>query len=199
MSAAREKLLITALDLFLHEGLQTVGIDRVIKLSGISKMTLYKYFPSKDHLIAECLQHYHSEIVSEIQQCIVSSPPMLEQKLVILLAWYRRKFVETPILGCIFVSAANLYTDIEHPVHQVCLLHKHMLIDMIAQLLDGFGYANPQELAMQCLILFEGARNLYTIGVQGDSLESATRVLLLLLQQHRPQHPSSSSPAPGEV
>ncbi len=185
MSLAREKLLTTALELFLYEGFQSVGVDRVIKCSGISKMTLYKYFSSKDDLIEECLKRYHAEIIAEIQQRVAQSPLVMEPQIAGLLAWYRAKFIDTSVRGCLFVSAANLYSEPEHPIHQVCQLHKQTLIELFSRLLQMFGYANPQALALQCLILFEGARNLSAIGITGDSLDAATQVLTVLLQHHR--------------
>ena len=48
---ARERLLDTASRLFYSEGVQTVGIDRILEESGVAKSTLYKAFGSKDALV----------------------------------------------------------------------------------------------------------------------------------------------------
>ena len=51
----REVLVQTAMKLFAQGGYTGVGIDRIIAEAGIAKMTLYKYFPSKQDLIMEVL------------------------------------------------------------------------------------------------------------------------------------------------
>jgi len=185
MSSAREKLLSTALQLFIQEGLQSVGIDKVIKVSGVSKMTLYKYFPSKDNLIEEALNLYHQQIIMELQQCLMGAPPVLEQQLMLLLNWYRSRFMGPDPRACLFVSAANIYPDTDHPVHRVCLLHKVTLIDLLAHLLTAFGYDNGSVLALQCLIVFEGAQNLTAIGVSEAPIDAATAAIMMLLKAHQ--------------
>src|ERR1700753_2615265 len=49
--SARERLLKAANELFYDEGIQTVGIDRIIEKAGVAKASLYNTFGSKDELI----------------------------------------------------------------------------------------------------------------------------------------------------
>ncbi len=44
--SARERLLAAANELFYEEGVNTVGIDRVIERAGVAKATLYSAFGS---------------------------------------------------------------------------------------------------------------------------------------------------------
>src|SRR5215471_8461307 len=53
---ARERILQTAHDLIYREGARAVGIDRIVAESGVAKMSLYRWFPSKDDLIVAVLQ-----------------------------------------------------------------------------------------------------------------------------------------------
>src|ERR1700757_1415138 len=53
---ARERLLAAADELFYGEGVNTVGIDRVIERAGVAKASLYDCFGSKDELIRAYLQ-----------------------------------------------------------------------------------------------------------------------------------------------
>src|SRR5215467_3113546 len=53
--SSRERILQTAAELFYRHGIHSVGIDRIIEQSGVAKMTFYRYFPSKAHLIAQYL------------------------------------------------------------------------------------------------------------------------------------------------
>src|SRR5271156_5644890 len=50
--SARERILATANELFYREGIRAIGVDTVVKQSGVSKTSLYRLFESKDALIA---------------------------------------------------------------------------------------------------------------------------------------------------
>ena len=52
----RERILETADRLFYGQGIRAVGVDTIAAEIGISKRTLYNYFPSKDDLIVAYLQ-----------------------------------------------------------------------------------------------------------------------------------------------
>jgi AcrR family transcriptional regulator len=53
---ARERILGTAYDLFSREGVQTVGVDRIVADAGVAKATLYRHFRSKNALILAVLE-----------------------------------------------------------------------------------------------------------------------------------------------
>ena len=64
----KEDIIITALNLFNRYNYSSVGVDRIISESGVAKMTFYKYFPSKEKLIEECLSRRNQSIQAAIQQ-----------------------------------------------------------------------------------------------------------------------------------
>jgi AcrR family transcriptional regulator len=57
--SARERILSTAHDLFYAEGIRATGVDRVISEAGVTKVTFYRHFPSKDDLVLAFLSHRH--------------------------------------------------------------------------------------------------------------------------------------------
>ncbi|WP_165496886.1 TetR/AcrR family transcriptional regulator [Phytopseudomonas dryadis] len=182
MSAARNRLLTTALDLFLHEGLQSVGIDRILKEANVSKMTLYKYFPSKEGLIEAVLRNYHQQIMQQLQTSVGPPAADMDSHLALLFGWYSRNFVEAPVRGCLFGTAALVYFEPAHPIHRVCIEHKQALLSLLSQLLSFYGFPHPNHLAMQCLLLVEGARNLFDIGIEGEPLQLALDAIRTLLK-----------------
>ena len=64
--SARERLLAAADELFYGEGINTVGIDRVIAHAGVAKASLYKAFGSKDELIRVYLDRRHAARVAKV-------------------------------------------------------------------------------------------------------------------------------------
>ena len=53
---ARERILETALELFYQRGVRNVGVDEIAARAGVTKVTLYAHFKSKDNLILEFLK-----------------------------------------------------------------------------------------------------------------------------------------------
>src|SRR5207253_1639969 len=49
--SARERLLAAAGELFYREGVQSVGIDRIIEHAGVAKASLYGNFKGKEDLV----------------------------------------------------------------------------------------------------------------------------------------------------
>src|SRR5215471_12191129 len=56
---ARERLLAAAGELFYQEGVQSVGIDKVIERAGVAKASLYGNFSGKDDLVRAYLDARH--------------------------------------------------------------------------------------------------------------------------------------------
>lgn len=56
IAATRERVLTTALELFLKSGVRAVRMDDVAHECGISKRTLYELFEDREQLILECLR-----------------------------------------------------------------------------------------------------------------------------------------------
>src|SRR5207248_11031767 len=52
----RERILESAYELFSRRGVKGVGIDEVIERASVAKATLYRHFPSKNHLVLAFLQ-----------------------------------------------------------------------------------------------------------------------------------------------
>src|ERR671924_622944 len=55
-TTTRERLLLTAHELFYRDGFTTVGLDRIIDEVGVTKTTFYNHFESKDDLMLEVLR-----------------------------------------------------------------------------------------------------------------------------------------------
>ena len=50
--SVRDKILLTAHDLFYSAGFRATGVDTLIKASKVTKVTFYRHFPSKSYLLS---------------------------------------------------------------------------------------------------------------------------------------------------
>lgn len=64
-AARPHELLEAALSLFVEKGLAATRAEEVAKLAGVSKGTLYLYYPSKDALFKAVIQAYLTQVIAE--------------------------------------------------------------------------------------------------------------------------------------
>ncbi len=133
-SAARQRLLETARELFYQEGIRAIGVDTIVERSGVGKATLYRHFPTKDALIAAYLaeeDRAHQQWFEEIVAASEYSPK--EQ----LLAWFEacdQRLKEPGFRGCPFLNAMAEIAETEHPAYQRAAQHERAFRDRLAQL-----------------------------------------------------------------
>src|SRR5882757_5138719 len=66
----RERLLAAANELFYAEGVQTVGIDRIIEHAGVAKASLYNTFGSKEALVRAYLESRHARTLDRLRRAV---------------------------------------------------------------------------------------------------------------------------------
>src|SRR6202789_778368 len=80
---ARERLLAAADELFYEEGVNLVGIDRVIERAGVAKASLYDCFGSKQELIRAYLQQRHEARQLRLRERLARCAPPAEKVLAV--------------------------------------------------------------------------------------------------------------------
>ena len=68
MSVLKEKILATATDLFQTRGINSTGVDTIVSVAGTTKMTLYKYFHTKEELIIQVLTKSQQDFQSWLDE-----------------------------------------------------------------------------------------------------------------------------------
>ena len=173
VSSPAERVLAAAGKLFYARGIRAVGVDSVAAEAGVSKRTLYNHYPSKDALIAAYL-------TARFKHIAPSDAPAREQ---ILGNFDRleRMFADGSFRGCPFVNAVTEIGDPRHPAASIALQFKDQRRLWFRALLERLGIKDPEALATQLQILWEGA--LSTALIRGDpalarSARAAAEVLL---------------------
>ncbi|MBX3445537.1 MAG: TetR/AcrR family transcriptional regulator [Parvibaculaceae bacterium] len=153
----RDRLVDTALRLFAIEGFHGTGIDRILAESGVSKMTLYKHFPSKDDLILAALRRrdesYRAWLETEVAARIETGEHPLVAYVHAIQTWCDRPQFN----GCTFINAAGEFGDPKHPVHRAAGEHKQAMLAFVEQLARDASCNHPQEIALQTRLLCDGA------------------------------------------
>jgi AcrR family transcriptional regulator len=145
----QERILKTADSLFYGEGIRAVGVDTIASEVGISKRTLYNYFPSKDDLIVAYLAR-------RLRPTAVSELPPAEQ----ILGNFdqlERSLADDGFRGCPFVNAVAELKEPGHAANKIALTFKDQSRTWFRELLSRLEIANPESLAMQLMLLVDGA------------------------------------------
>jgi AcrR family transcriptional regulator len=161
-SAARERLLAAADELFYAEGVRTVGIDRVIEHAGVAKATLYKAFGSKDELI----KAYLAGRLAARQQRMHAGLERYDNprdKLLAVFDIQGQKFAEPGFRGCAFINASAETTP-GSPVEQMSAAIRGWTRELFHGLAVEAGAPDPDALASQLVLLYDGA----SVGAQMD-------------------------------
>jgi AcrR family transcriptional regulator len=153
--SARERLLAAADELFYANGINTVGIDRVIEHAGVAKASLYDSFGSKEELIRAYLQARSTARQARINERIARYETPADRILSVfdLLA---EVVAEPGYRGCAFVRA-EADANSSEVVKGVCRQSRGFVRERLKELARDGGAADPELLAGQLVLLYDGA------------------------------------------
>ncbi|WP_084101306.1 TetR/AcrR family transcriptional regulator [Demequina sp. NBRC 110051] len=146
---AREDILAAASDLFTAHGIRAVSADRILADAGVSKVTFYRHFPSKDALVVAYLEA-ELERVQGLGHSANGEPRAIA-------AIFENEMCRPGFRGCPFINAAAEYPDPDHPVREVVVRFRDWMIDAIAAWARDRGAASPEDVARQVMMLRDGA------------------------------------------
>jgi AcrR family transcriptional regulator len=154
--AARARLLAAANELFYAEGVQSVGIDRVIEHAGVAKATLYSAFGSKDGLVRAYLQARHAATAERMARELEARYDTPKERLVGAFEVQGLSFTEPGFRGCAFISASA-----DAPpggvVEQAAQDYRIWLHELFFDLAQQAGATDAKSLAHQLILLYDGA------------------------------------------
>src|SRR5712671_7766520 len=141
--SARERLLAAADELFYGEGINTVGIDRVIEHAGVAKASLYDCFGSKEGLIRAYLTARH-EGRQKLLRDRLARYGKPRDRLLAVFDLMAEIAPATNFRGCAFIRA-HAEAHAEDTVKAVCDRARAWLRDLFTELARDAGAPNPKS------------------------------------------------------
>lgn len=157
----RQQIHAAALTCFARKGYHLATMDDIVVESGLSKGTLYWYFPSKRELFVSLLDDSMKQFGDEWQTLVDASDVGAIAKLEMSLAFFKHEMAKmTPLVDILLEAWALLRHDEEIAAR----LRKFYLpfVDLMAGIIeDGieegvFDVESPAESAMVIVTLFDG-------------------------------------------
>jgi AcrR family transcriptional regulator len=157
MSTLKSKILVVATDLFQTRGINSTGVDTIVAVAGTTKMTLYKYFTSKENLILEVLEKGHQDFQSWLNEKLSSNTKKPSEKLQKLFEFIEEWVTSPNFRGMGFIKASAEFPNEESPVHQLSSEQSRQFRQYISSLATEANIQDADGLALQLSLLFEGA------------------------------------------
>jgi AcrR family transcriptional regulator len=153
--SARERLLAAANELFYAEGVQTVGIDRVIERAGVARGSLYNVFGSKEELVAAYLASRHDGTTGRLTKAMERFDDP-RQKILAVFDAQAQLFAQPDFNGCAFIAAsteARPGSLVEAAADQF----RAWIRGMFTDLAERAGASDPVSLGRQLQLVYDGA------------------------------------------
>jgi AcrR family transcriptional regulator len=154
-SSARQRLLNAAGELFYENGINTVGIDRIIEHAGVAKASLYDCFGSKEELVRAYLQERGESRRARINARLAHLADPIDQILAIfdLLG----ELASQPgYRGCAF-ARATADASASDKVKSAVSESRAFILEKFTDLCRSAGASDPVVLAKQLVLLYDGA------------------------------------------
>ena len=155
----RERILVAAGELFHKQGIRGIGVEAIAEAADTNKMTLYRYFDSKDELIAEWVRGMVASKEAEWSELTTAHP---DDPQGLLQDWSRRTAAKLKALeerGSALGNALAELPDPEHPARKVIQEYKVREHKRVVRLCKSAGFQNPDLAANLFSMLLEGAHN----------------------------------------
>lgn len=166
---AKQRILDTATELFYDEGIRSVGVDRLVSASRVTKATFYKHYRSKENLVLAYLAGRHERDSRRLEELLRegTGPAETIRALVDLIA----ATLQRPgFRGCLYLNAVAEYSTPDHPVRLLVSQHRDWYTGAIESLLAQLGHPYPGEGADDFLLARDGAM---AGGYAGDPVAAA--------------------------
>ena len=177
----KARILQTASELFYSQGIKATGVDAIVKAAGTTKMSLYKYFPSKDDLVLAHLRKSGAEMRVRIINGIESRAVNPDDKLLAVFDVFGELLSLAEFRGCPFINASAEFAAPDNPVQQASREFYQDFRHALAAIARQAKAKNPEELANQLVLLIAGA--IVTEQMQRDSgaMAAARRAAEMLI------------------
>lgn len=181
MSGLREKILSTASNLFQTQGINSTGVDTIVAVAGTTKMTLYKYFSSKELLILEVLKQGHQDFQTWLNDKLSADTKKPGEKLQKLFDYIEEWVTSPDFRGIGFIKASAEFPKEDSPVHQLSSEQSNQFREYIRHLANEAKIQDADGLSLQLSLLFKGAVQAEQMKRGSGAIEYAKKAAKILI------------------
>lgn len=151
-----QKILEVTADLCIRNGYQGTSVDELTSKTGFSKATIYRYFKSKECLIAATLEHYSKMHTKALIELINDQELSLREKIDARFEKLRQLVAENQFYGCYFQLAYSEFCNKDEDITSICTQYSHDRVELIAEMLARHDVDDAQQKATKAELIFSG-------------------------------------------
>ncbi len=180
-TGARTRILDAAYDLFSRRGIRGVGIDSVIAEAGVSRMTLYRHFRTKEELVLAYLAQREEQWTRDwLQADVMRRSEDPRERLLAIFDVFDGWFHAPTFEGCAFINVMLETADDHDNVYAACNIYLANIRAFLQGLARDAGIADPEAFSRQWHILMKGSIVAAGEGDQGAAKRAQHMGRLLL-------------------
>jgi len=161
--AKRETILRVARSLFMARGMPNVSVDEIAAQADVSKVTLYKYFGSKDELLTEVVNQFMQETLVSVTDVFHSDMDYLDKlKFAVRLQGSLSQLVSYNYVFEVWEKRGDIAASMETTMQQVRALMRAILDEG-----KRLGYIDP-ALSFELLNLYA---EIFREGMKAKSID----------------------------
>lgn len=192
--ATSDKILTAASELFSGNAYAAISVDEIANKAGLTKVTVYQHFKSKDNLVLACLRLRMKRRDAKLDQFLESLPSAMDPLLAVF-DWLEGWLDPKTFRGCSFLKALNELVVAIPEVREIAQEAKQKMVRRLSDLAKISGRPNPDQLARQLALLLEGAQSTAVIEQSARPAQTARQVAQLILASNQSKPGLSRTPA----
>jgi AcrR family transcriptional regulator len=153
--STRDRILDAATELFYSHGIRAVSADKIIERAGITKVTFYRHFHTKDTLVVAYLERqaaWERGALDGVREAVGDAEAFRR-----FAAAIGAETCKPGFRGCSFINAAAEYADPDSPVRKLVAEHRAWYRKTFAAMLGQMGVADTAQGADEVMMLRDGA------------------------------------------
>jgi AcrR family transcriptional regulator len=151
-----ERLLETATELFADYGIRPVGIDRILRESGVAKASLYSSYGSKEGLVRAYLHGLDMRDRTRWENAVADVADPIDR----LLTFFDlavESAQKRNYRGCQYLNATTEFPGTNLPMLEPVREHRDWVLGEMTELLTVAGDPEPSTVAARIQLVYDGA------------------------------------------
>ncbi|MFD5792009.1 TetR/AcrR family transcriptional regulator [Streptomyces diastatochromogenes] len=178
-ASPRDRLLDAAAQLFYRDGV-SIGVEALCRTAGVSKRSMYQLFDSKDEMLAASLERRLPWYEAQLRPADPAAGTPRERILHVF-ERVEKASTDPEYRGCPYLAVLVELKNPDHPASEVARRVKERLQETFRTQAERGGARDPELLARQLMLVFDGASARAGTRVErlDDGLATATVTALL--------------------
>ena len=153
----RDDLIDAAMRVFYKGGFHASSLDDIQEEGGISRMTLYNHFKSKDELIIAAMRRRDEIFRNKLMKFVEAKANTPRERIAAVFDFHEDWFTGSEFCGCMFINASAEFSIADSAPQRIAAEHKLEIVRYLKELCESAQLPDPAQAAEELNILIEGA------------------------------------------